>query len=123
MIEARCCVLIWHRFTTTQCTRAAKVEREGRGYCKQHDPESVRVRRAKAHAIWKERRALEERCRIANTVVHANERRVITAAKLVRDQDGTLGDLVGEVRELVDAEKLARDARDAYAAFQKENPR
>jgi hypothetical protein len=35
-----------------QCSRAAVIERDGRHYCKQHDPLAVAVREAKGRAKW-----------------------------------------------------------------------
>lgn len=41
---------LWSR--THQCTRKIKVTRDGDGYCKQHDPVEVELRRKARSAKW-----------------------------------------------------------------------
>lgn len=43
------------------CSRKAVVERDGKAYCRQHDPEVERLRRAKQEAEYQARRAEQER--------------------------------------------------------------
>lgn len=53
MMEYACSATVMSdRFYLSQCTRAGKVEREGKWYCRQHDPVAVAERRAKAQAKW-----------------------------------------------------------------------
>lgn len=55
--KQRCCESVrdrsgWYR---CQCQRNAKVERDGKFYCKQHDPEQVKLRQENASRIWHEK--------------------------------------------------------------------
>lgn len=53
MSGPQCCAAIYKgsvgiRSRYASCTRAGKVERDGKWYCGQHDPEAVKARRQKA---------------------------------------------------------------------------
>jgi hypothetical protein len=37
------------------CSRKAAVERDGKGYCRQHDPEAVKAREAERNEEWAKR--------------------------------------------------------------------
>lgn len=55
----RCCASVYNPNgswgnRSRQCTRRATVERDGKGYCKQHDPEAIK---AKRDAVWADRQA------------------------------------------------------------------
>ena len=39
-------------FNRVQCKRVARVARDGKVYCAQHDPEAKKARRAKSNAEW-----------------------------------------------------------------------
>ena len=41
----RCAAAVWSDYTPHQCGRAGVIERDGRIWCKQHDPEAERERR------------------------------------------------------------------------------
>ena len=56
-----CSKTIWRRFTSHPCTRTATVERKGKPYCTQHDPERVAIERAKKVRISEERWQREKR--------------------------------------------------------------
>lgn len=47
-----------------KCARAAKVDRDGVWYCRQHDPVAIEEKRAKKHAEWEkqwaDKRAAQE---------------------------------------------------------------
>jgi hypothetical protein len=68
--KPRCCASVWkkgHNSWTgrhVQCTRPGTVARDGKLYCKQHDPEAVKERSAKWDAKYEaERKADEEKSR------------------------------------------------------------
>lgn len=42
----------WHSY---QCTRNAKVERDGKHYCTIHDPIRIKEKQDKKHKKWKEK--------------------------------------------------------------------
>ncbi len=44
---------MWHQFH--QCKRFATVERDGKSYCAQHDPEAEKLRRQKTSELWDRR--------------------------------------------------------------------
>ena len=42
-----------YSFRGRQCSKPAAVERDGRMYCKVHDPEAIKARRDASYAKWK----------------------------------------------------------------------
>ncbi|MEO7104397.1 MAG: hypothetical protein ABI119_13770, partial [Gemmatimonadaceae bacterium] len=72
--EQQCVTDVWgaNAWRGHQCTRRAVVERDGKRYCKQHDPASVVVKEAARHAAWK----LKDAVRNAEWDVVAVEREV-----------------------------------------------
>ncbi len=53
----RCCELVcpreaWGAFHSHQCQKKAVVERNGKWYCAQHDPEAIRVRDEAKRVQW-----------------------------------------------------------------------
>ena len=72
-MSQRCCQTIFgERVQSWQCTRAGKVGRDGKWYCKQHDPVAVKAKqeawqakwdaeRKAQNAIWREGAALAKR--------------------------------------------------------------
>jgi hypothetical protein len=59
-MSARCSQTIYgERMNSWQCLRAGKVERSGKWYCRQHDPEAKAKRQADCDAKWKAERAAE----------------------------------------------------------------
>ena len=52
----------WHR---GRCSRAGVVERAGKFYCRQHDPEAVALRRAEREAEWDRKWAEQKAARDA----------------------------------------------------------
>lgn len=60
--KPRCSEEMWRGFRSSRCTRAATVQRDGRGYCAQHDPERVKARWEAAQRRAEEK-AAEERAR------------------------------------------------------------
>lgn len=66
----RCCVRVtgssvWHKYP---CSRTAKVERNGKWYCGQHDPEAVKRRQEKSEQRWNEKQTEEAAARIKSAV-------------------------------------------------------
>lgn len=53
MNKAYCVKQIWSGFGDHQCSRKIKVTRDGKGYCKQHDPVEVERRQKAQSAKWK----------------------------------------------------------------------
>ena len=58
MNKTRCSVTVWDRSGTYnyQCTRTGSVERDGKRYCRQHDPVAVEERTKKRNAEWERER-------------------------------------------------------------------
>jgi hypothetical protein len=57
-MSKQCCVNVWHKGNSfrgyyKQCTRTATFQRDGKVYCKQHDPVHVEARRQKAMDDWR----------------------------------------------------------------------
>ena len=56
-MSQRCCEKVWQEYRWGKCTRDASVERDGKWYCWQHDPERTarkeQVRREASEAKWK----------------------------------------------------------------------
>lgn len=46
----KCAAAVWADYSWHQCSRAGVIERDGRIWCKQHDPEAARERREKQRA-------------------------------------------------------------------------
>lgn len=51
----RCHATVIDEYHKYRCTRRGTVERDGKRYCKQHDPVALREKREKRNAEWKER--------------------------------------------------------------------
>ncbi len=93
------------------CSRRGVVQRDGKWYCKQHDPEAVKARRKASNAAWEAKlKAEDEADKRADRIASA-ERRVIEAAKYLGDIDGShleehepLRRLLDATRDLVEAE-------------------
>ncbi len=49
----RCSETMFRDYHRTQCSRRGTIERNGKLYCKQHDPEAAQARRAANDAKWK----------------------------------------------------------------------
>jgi hypothetical protein len=83
-----------------QCTRNGVVERDGKHYCKQHDPDTSAAKRAAVNAEWS-RRDRETRERQARVDACINACRAIPTADLA---NGVVP--VEVVRRLVDSLEL-----------------
>ena len=42
--EDRCSATVWSNYHDNRCSRKAVVQRDGKGYCRQHDPDAVTAR-------------------------------------------------------------------------------
>lgn len=57
-IDGQCCEQVpWGMMQYSQCSRRAVVERDGKKYCRQHDPEEKKKRRAASNAKWQKKNA------------------------------------------------------------------
>ncbi len=56
----RCDTRIYSEFRSHPCTRNGAVERDGKFYCRQHDPVAVRQRDDARRAAWAAERNVEE---------------------------------------------------------------
>jgi hypothetical protein len=53
-LKPRCCERVQGSgYNSSQCSKNAKVERDGRHYCGIHDPVAVKAKNDKRHADWK----------------------------------------------------------------------
>lgn len=59
----RCRNYVWEGYHSHQCARDATVERDGKAYCWQHDPEYVAKKDAERNAQWKRKWALDKKKR------------------------------------------------------------
>lgn len=69
-----CCEPVYSAdmFSPSRCSRRMKVERNGKPYCGQHDPEKVFARRAKSEEAAQEKRDADtQRFRSASRLVDA----------------------------------------------------
>lgn len=51
----KCVEEIFRNWTHYACTKPVKVQRDGKWYCRQHDPEKVKERRKKLEQKWREK--------------------------------------------------------------------
>lgn len=72
MTKHQCCQPVWDNFHKGQCQRNGVIERDGKWYCKQHDPEAVKAKEEAKRAQW----------RAEQDAALAHRRRVKAALKL-----------------------------------------
>lgn len=66
--KQHCCVTVYgERVTRWACQRYATVERKGKWYCTQHDPEKVKARNAARHNAYEMRQAANARVDVRAT--------------------------------------------------------
>lgn len=53
-MEHKCCAEVWGRYDYHKCSRAGRVERDGKWYCKQHDPVEVERKRKESQELRSE---------------------------------------------------------------------
>ena len=69
---SHCSAHVYRKHGSPYCVRAAVVSRDGKGYCKQHDPEVVVLRREASNKAWQ-----------ADMTARAKGRRLQTTAPLL----------------------------------------
>ena len=85
---------------SSRCSRAAKVTEDGKGYCKQHAPSSVKARREKQSAKWDH----ENEGRRLGRVVNRCGRVALSALTAWRKGDGMQRDVDDAADALIAAE-------------------
>lgn len=85
-------------FHDCACSRKAIVQRDGSGYCRQHDPERVNERRKKREALWNAERETNK----ARADLREARDNVATAALLINESIMPPG-LVDPLRAVVKA--------------------
>lgn len=107
--DQRCCKRLYG-YIDRHCTRTGVVKREGKWYCKQHDPVAVSARIKKRDAKWQAAWDARDTRQARNEALHAAERTVIMAAKAVTNHGAsaikTIDALYVAVHELERLEKL-----------------
>jgi uncharacterized Zn finger protein (UPF0148 family) len=53
--EGKCSEPVWDGWHSRHCTRPGVIERDGKLYCKQHDPEAVKARQEAANAKYRKK--------------------------------------------------------------------
>jgi len=77
----RCCAEVWPKggYHPGRCERMASVERDGRHYCKQHDPVAVKARDDERNAKWEAKWCLARaKTTYANAAVALAEADIVT---------------------------------------------
>lgn len=85
----------WHRYP---CSRKAKVEHEGKGYCTQHDPERVARKRGEQQARWR----AEEDARQQGIRRIIAEGRACDGISTEALEAGVVADLLAALQAIVD---------------------
>ena len=83
---AQCSKAVWYGsgFRSRPCSRMATVERNGKSYCKQHDPERVAAKRKERSEAWDRKWAeREQRQKEATQQQAALERKAALVEELV----------------------------------------
>lgn len=96
-----CCERVWKgsggwRPGYADCTRRAAVEREGRLYCRQHDPEAKEKRRQAAEARW--RADADDQARLI--LIADAGHKIIAVARLAARQQASWDDVADAVAAL-----------------------
>lgn len=106
----RCTSNVWSDWSRrdARCTRRGTVERDGRLYCGQHDPEAAKAKRLARDSRWK----LERKAADADDLIVDTARDVV--ASVLASKESTLPAAVAESRRvLLDAIDVAKNARAA----------
>lgn len=104
-------------FHSRRCLRTGVVERNGKDWCRQHDPEAVAARRAAREAKWDAEWKARDAARDREDRISAARDAVIEAARVLAaattDEGGTIepGTMgPAELRAVGDAEEAIRAA-------------
>lgn len=103
MEKKNCSGMVWSADVWSRqysCKLSGTIERNGRWYCKKHDPNGVEERRQKIDGIWKEKWELERELRNLKGSI-AEE-----ARKLLPDMHKKADDLAKKITDLEEQEKL-----------------
>lgn len=93
--EHQCCARVygagqWGAFHPHQCPRSGTIERAGKWYCKQHDPEAVKARSEERSARWERESSVKREIeRTQENATRRDERRKVLGAvlKIVAAED------------------------------------
>lgn len=109
-MSEKCCKRMYSPFSIRgiPCSRAGKVEHDGKWYCGAHSPERVAKRKEKQQAKWAERAAADEK-------KYAAQRHAVTCTDAIRDHLGGKPELVGELVEAL--RWYAQHVSEAHAEF------
>ena len=77
-----CCATVFSDRFRSKCSRRAKVERNGRFYCGQHDPEAVAAKRKKANTRWRLVHAINECDRRFKDLAEQRKRALLAFAEM-----------------------------------------
>lgn len=104
-MNQRCCENVFDGWHHHPCSRKGVIERDGKWYCKQHDPEAVKARRAASDAKWNREWAIT---RARGVLMDAKTK--LTAACIEREP--------AELRVELDAVRAAQSALDELVGEQ-----
>lgn len=102
--KQQCCVEVWGEWRSHQCSRAGKIERDGKFYCGQHDPVAIKEKDEEK----RRQREAESKARARQAELQSLRYQVcagLTAADLRRVLD------LGGVKALLPAPQEAEDGR------------
>lgn len=94
-MKKRCQATFMDGYHSRQCSRSACIEREGKVYCKQHDPVAVKARDDARSAKWQAR---------MSEAARKNKRRRFEEQALAGIPDEHLSTLMQEVRAVLECE-------------------
>ena len=81
----RCAAMIYSGSWPTHCSRYGVIERDGKMYCRQHDPVAVKARREERDRRWRAEWAAEDELNRKRKAVRDAERQGISALYLIAD--------------------------------------
>ena len=106
---AKCCAKIWEpgAWRPRQCSKAAKVERDGKFYCGVHDPVRLQAKRDETHARWKAEADADRRRRDRQAAITAARDNIVTIAQMATRQTASWDDVARAVEAWELAERKA----------------
>ena len=75
-----CSAGVWQGWRSLSCSRKGKIERDGKWYCKQHDPVAIKARRDETDRKYREH---WQKLRDAQKVDKANQHKLATYDELL----------------------------------------
>jgi len=95
------------------CWKNATIERDGKWYCRQHDPEEVKRRREEYNRAWDEKYRAEKDAREAKVararLVRQRSRQAIEALRRIVMNRIVIGDDEWSLLASIDAERILDD--------------